>query len=146
MDRKTWLSSIAEAKTVSEYLKNEWEVYTQTSGKGPFDLVVYKDKTLWRVQVKATETTNVNSASYIAQLRSIRSNRTKNVIKPLDPSSYDELAIYVEPLDCIFFFTVEEVAGRNSISIHPKKLDEFRDKPKECVRVVEDAALKAVGS
>lgn len=131
MDKRNWLGAIAETKAAAEYLRHEWEIYSQTSGKGPFDLVAYKDGQLRRIQVKATGSRNgTSSKAYIARLRSVRYNRTSVSMKKLDPLSYDELVIYVEPLDKLFFFTPNEVRNRDTICIHPDKLDEYRSEPR----------------
>jgi len=141
MDRKTWLSTLAESRVVSDYIKNGWEVYIQLSGKGSIDLIALKDRTVKRVQVKSTETL-AKSGAYIVQLRSIRSNKTQNIIKKLDPLSYDELAVYIVPEDKIYYFTPEEVNMRDSISINIKDT-QYRNDPLEVARMDEDTALKA---
>lgn len=118
MDHKTWLSSYSEARTIAEYTKHGWHVFDQVSGKAPFDLIAYKDGEVRRVTVKAsTQKSRSGKNSYNVELRSIRSNRTKNKINLLNKDQFDEIVVYIEPLDVLYFFKPEEV-GTSILTIN----------------------------
>lgn len=138
----TQSGSIAEMQAVVAYMRDGWEVFLQSNGKAPFDLVVYRDKELRRVTVKATAQKSRNGVnSYITELRSIRPNRTGNKIKQL--SEYDELYVYVHPWDEGFFFSPEEVNGRQAITLNRSK--SYNTSPRRLTGMDEDTALKAAG-
>ena len=45
MDVKTYVSAIAESRTIYELTKMKYHVFNQVTGKAPFDLVAYKENT-----------------------------------------------------------------------------------------------------
>nr|WP_242021875.1 group I intron-associated PD-(D/E)XK endonuclease [Trichocoleus sp. FACHB-90] len=119
VDNKTWLGSLGESKVAAELSRHRFHVFTQTTGKAPFDLVAYKDGYLYRINVKTTQRLD-KWGSWEVQIKSLRSNRTKNRIIPFDPQSCDVLAVYIEPLDKVCFLQVSEVSGKNSIALREK--------------------------
>lgn len=126
MDNKTWLGSLGESKVAAELSRHRFHVFTQTTGKAPFDLVAYKDSYLYRVNVKSTQRRS-KWGSWEVKIASVRSNRTGNRIVPFDFASCDVLAVYIEPLDKICFLHSSEVAGKNYIAlreatVHQSKL------------------------
>lgn len=116
MDNKTWLGSLGESKVAAELSRHRFHVFTQTTGKAPFDLVAYKDGYLYRVNVKSTQRRS-KWGSWEVKIASVRSNRTENRIVPFDFASCDVLAVYIEPLDKICFLHSSEVAGKNYIAL-----------------------------
>ena len=114
----TQTGTLAEMQAALAYMKDGWEVFLQSNGKAPFDLVAYKDETLRRVTVKGTSQES-KQGGFIVDLRSIRPNRTGNTIKHL--SEYDELFVWVFPWEEGFFFFPEAVNGRDTISFHPDR-------------------------
>lgn len=142
MDNTTWLGSVGESKVASELSRYRFHVFIQTTGKAPFDLVVYKDGYLYRVNVKTTQSIN-KWGSWEVQIKSIRSNRTKNRVVPFDPLSCDVLAVYIEPLDRVCFLRTSEISGRSSIALREKtvrqsklpSISELTDPNRICVPV-----------
>lgn len=57
-----------------------------------YDLVIDEEGTLKKVQVKTTRV-KVKSGNYKVQLKSVRPNRTTNIIKKFDPTTVDYLFI-----------------------------------------------------
>lgn len=120
MDDKTWLSNLAENKVAGYFLYHRYDVFTPFGGKTKSDIVVIKDDIIYRVQVKGTETTKSDKAGWTVQLRSIRSNRTKNVIHKFDASKSDLIGIYIEPEDRIVILPSKDFHGKNIVTI-PKQ-------------------------
>src|SRR5207253_1678331 len=80
--------------------------------------------------------TQSESGSWIVGLRAIRHNSRGNTIKKLHPLSYDELAIYIEPIDTLIYLTPAEVNGRDTIYFGEKTLAQARKKPAcTCINV-----------
>ena len=117
MDDKTWLGALAESKVVASLVHARWDVFTPVGGKTPFDLVACRGATLLRVEVKGCGTRRPNGGFQV-NLRSVRPNRTGNTIKYLDPAVSDVVAIYLEPIDVVCFFSTEHLAGRSAITLH----------------------------
>jgi len=127
MDRKSWLGALAEAKVISKLVEGEFDVFPQLSGKAPFDLVAHKDGHLLRVQIKGTSS-QTRYGSYQVQLKSVRSNRTRNRIVHFDPSQYDVLATYIEPLGKVCFLQSDEVKGIRQLNLR----EEPRPQERKC--------------
>ena len=117
MDDKTWLGAVAEARVVAELLARRWEVFTATTGKTAFDLVASRGRDLVRIEVKGCATRQP-SGGFAVSLRSIRSNRTRNVVRYLSEDRSDVVAIYLQPVDAVCFFPTVALSGRNSITLH----------------------------
>ena len=142
MDDTTWLGSVGESKVASELSRHRFHVFIQTTGKAPFDLVVYKDGYLYRVNVKTTQRLD-KWGSWEVQIKSVRSNRSKNRVVPFDPLSCDVLAVYIEPLDQVCFLRASEVSEKCSIALREKtvrqsklpSISELSDPNRICVPV-----------
>ncbi len=119
MDSRTRLGSLGEAKVIAKFVEHGFDVFTQFSGKAPFDLVAYQDGCLLRVQVKGTAS-KTRYGVYQVQLKAIRANRTRNVIHYFEPSECDVLAIYIEPLDTICFLRADEIGARGQLNLRER--------------------------
>ena len=136
------MGSVGESKVASELSRHRFHVFIQTTGKAPFDLVVYKDSYLYRVNVKTTQRLD-KWGSWEVQVKSVRSNRTKNKVIPFDSLSCDVLAVYIEPLDRVCFLRASEVSGKCSIALREKtvrqsklpSISELTDPNRICVAV-----------
>jgi len=126
VDSRTRLGSLAEAKVIAELIKNGLDVFTQFSGKAPFDLVACWREQLLRVQVKGTAS-KTRYGIYQVQLKAVRANRTQNVIHYFDPSQCDVLAIYVEPLDTVCFIRSDEIGARGQLNLREQSRPQNRD-------------------
>jgi len=126
MDARTRLGNLAEAKVITKLVESGFDVFVQFSGKAPFDLVAGRDGHLYRVQVKGTAS-QTPYGTYRVLLKSVRSNRTRNVIHHFDPSLCDILAIYIEPLDKVCFLRSSEVASRAQLNLRQQQRREDRE-------------------
>jgi len=125
MDFHTRLGNLAEAKVIAKLVENDFDVFIQSSGKAPFDLVAYREGHLLRVQVKGTSS-RTRYGVYQVQLRAVRSNRTANTIQYFDPSQCDVLAIYIEPLDKVCFLWADEVEARRQLNLREQPRQQNR--------------------
>lgn len=155
MDDRTWAGALAEIAVAKHLTLNKAHVFTQLSGKAPFDLAVLFENSLRRVTVKGTGfLRNKEYRSYGVGLRSTRANTTRVNVKLLDASVFDILAVYVIPEDTVCYFPASQVAGRTELGIAfvPHKqatlaydfLD-FRHFFREGIRPDEEAVLKTAG-
>jgi len=135
MDLRTQLGSLAEAKVIAKLIEHGFHVFVQFSGKGPFDLVVYKDERLLRVQVKGTSCRTLHGA-FPVLIKSVRSYRTGNVVHKFDPSQCDVLAVYVAPLDKVAFLQADEIVSRGQLNLR----ESLRQEQRKCwvIRELED--------
>jgi hypothetical protein len=117
MDDRTWVGALAEARVVAALVEERWDVFTSCTGKSPFDLVIARSGSLLRVEVKGCATQRPNGG-YRVNLRSVRPNRTGNVVRRLSPDTSDVLALYLHPADKVCFFRTVDLAGRNTITLH----------------------------
>jgi len=117
------LGILGESRVISELIKCKYEVFTQFSGKAPFDMVAYKDSTLYRVEVKSTRTRTKYDTGWEVQLKRSRPNRSSNIIHKFDNTSCDILAIYIEPLDEVLLIQSVEVTTTCSLSILDNDLE-----------------------
>lgn len=101
MDSKTYASNLSEAKVVADLAQKSYHIFTQTSGKAPFDLVVFKDK-LSRVQIKSCYKSNKNS-KYRVMLKTVHTSMKQNVTAKFDATKCDILAIYFIDVDKVCY-------------------------------------------
>lgn len=121
MDDRTWLGNLAEIRVAAELLRERYEVFVGWGGKTSCDLIALKDGVLHRVQVKGTRTRSIGPkgtvGGYTVQLRSVRSNKTANVVKTFDAGVCDLLGIYIEPEDRVVILKAKGYHGRNTVNI-----------------------------
>lgn len=122
MDNLTWINNLSEAKVLAKLAEQKLHVFTQTTGKAPFDMILVSKKNLFRISVKGTwikkqKTTN----SYTIQLRRIRSNKKKNIIYNFDNSECDILAIYIKDLDKVCFIPSLLIKTKGQIALREEK-------------------------
>jgi hypothetical protein len=122
MDKKTYMASVSEAKIIADFAVKGYDVFTQTNGKSPFDLVVYKNNKILRVQVKSCQKVS-KRGKYKVQLKKVRHNKTQNKITKFDPNSCDVLAIYLFGADKICYLDPHKLSSLNEISVDPN--DDF---------------------
>lgn len=116
MDDKTWIGACAESAIIADLTKKKYDIFISATGKSECDLISVKDNKINRIQVKGCNSKS-RTGSYSVQLRSIRSNKTSNIIKKFDASKSDILAIYIIPLDKIFYFDSLNLDGKNVLTI-----------------------------
>jgi hypothetical protein len=89
-----------------------------------YDLICEIDTELKKVQVKTTQ--YKKNENYIIQLRSIRPNRTENIIKHFEPSSVDYLLAVTELCD-IYFIPTSDIEAKSALTLGNKYL-KYKDK------------------
>lgn len=124
MDDKTYIGANAELKAISYFARIGYDIFTQFSGKAPFDFVAHKDGIMLRVEAKGTVSTN-RYGSYVAQIRSVRSNKTSNTIRHFDSGSCDVLAIYILPTDELLLLNPAKYHGMGSVTFGKKFYVEY---------------------
>lgn len=113
MDKGT----VAELKVAAHYAALGCEVYTPVGGKTSCDLIIIRDGTMHRVEVKCTATVAAGCSSWAVSLRQIRPNRTGNTVKKFNANQCDLLAVYILPEDRIVEFDASTLDGRSSLNI-----------------------------
>ncbi len=113
---------LGESRVIVELIKQDYDVFTQFSGKSPFDIVAYKDDVLYRVEVKSSACRSRSDTGWEVQLKRIRPNRSGNTIHKFDNSSCDILAIYIEPIDKVLLLNASEISNKSMLTILDKSL------------------------
>lgn len=116
MDDKTYLGTLAEAKVIAKLTEQKWFVFNQTSGKAPFDLVVYKDKKLQTISVKGCSRKD-KYGSYLVTISRTRSNRTTNTVHKFDPNLCNILAVYLSDIDKVCFIPTCKISSGRQINL-----------------------------
>ena len=80
-------------------------------------MISSKEGILYRIEVKSTLKRN-KSGFYIIQLRSVRSNKTKNGVYPFDNSKIDLLGIYLEDIDKVIIYDSKSIIQKTSMKIN----------------------------
>lgn len=119
MDNKTYLGSLGEAKVISKLTEEKFHIFSQITGKAPFDLIAVKENLLFRVSVKSIEKSDKYN-NYIVQLKSVRSNRHTNKIINFDNTSCDLLCVYVVDLDKVIILDAKQITAKSALSLGKK--------------------------
>lgn len=127
MDNKTYYSSIAELKVMTDLTAKHWHIFNQVSGKAPFDLVAYKDGMLKRVSVKSCSKEPNGAGSYVIEVGRVRSNKTENKIYKFDQNECDILAIYIVKEDKIIYVDSFTAHDKRALTIGRSQLTEVHD-------------------
>lgn len=113
------IGTLGELKVAEEFIKADYSVFTQLSGKEPFDLIAYKDGTTLKVQVKSTSVRGKYGRFFI-MLQTCRPNRTGTTIKKFDNTTVDILAVYLQELDTVCYFKASEVLVKRGLTLCEK--------------------------
>ncbi len=111
------LGELGEAKAICKFISDGYSIFTQFSGKCPYDIIIEKNSELKRVEVKATQTLSRSGKLWVFQLKKVRSNRSNNNITNFDGSLYDFVAFYIEPEDRLLVFKGNEIKEKASYGI-----------------------------
>lgn len=109
------VGSLGEMKAACYFLENGYEVFFQFDGKAPFDFILFKDNAFKTVSVKTTSTKTYGN--WTVQLKSIRSNKTKNRIENFDNSIIDFLVIYIKPIDKLIVYDAKTIKQKTAMQI-----------------------------
>jgi hypothetical protein len=117
MDTKTYASNLSEAKVTADLCHKGYHIFSQTSGKAPFDLTICKDDAaVKRVQVKACNQRTKNN-KYQVQLKTVHTSMKENRIVKFDSSKCDMLAIYFIDIDKVVYLNSNDVHDQNSVAL-----------------------------
>lgn len=120
MDEKTTSHIIGETLTKLHFELLGYFVYTNSSGKSEFDLVLSKEGFLYSVEVKtvSVEKESTKGKYFEAQLKSVRSNTSNNTIKHFDPTFIDYLVIVNIAHNTLIVYNPKEIEARSSLRIY----------------------------
>lgn len=108
--------SLAEIKVIAHLMTLGYQVFTGVGAKTSFDLIAFKDDILYRVEVKSTR--NIKpSGNWAVMLKSVRSNKTQNIIKLFDRTKSDIVAIWIIPEDRIILLESHLIKAQYEITI-----------------------------
>ena len=112
----------AEQIVACEFMKKGFEVYQNVGEQNRFDLIVYKDgEGVKTVQVKSTTCLRKDSDAWKVTLET--SHRGSKKV-PLNKKDLDILAVFVIPLDKVFYFDMNSKDFKNecSLTLSSKKI------------------------
>lgn len=123
----TEVGRLGESYIMSAFIKMGAEVYLPFGGNTTYDMIVVNDGSYYTVECKTASVRN-KAGGYTVQIKSVRSNKTQNVIKPFDPSKVDILAIYLVPDDQVFFIETKEFKfnSLNAVTINKKDIENMK--------------------
>lgn len=105
------LASKGIAKAIYEYTKEGYSVFTPINDVSRFDLVIEKEGTLKKVEVKTC-----NTKKDTIQLRTLGGNRSwSGEVKRISTKDCDEVFMYNYRLDIFSIKSSDELSGRTSI-------------------------------
>ena len=108
---------LGESRAITELIKQGYEIFTQFSGKAPFDFVAYLDGECKRVEVKSTSRRTKYDTGWEVQLKKVRPNSSRNVITNFDNTSCDILCVYIVPLDIVVVYNSSDIKAKTSMAI-----------------------------
>lgn len=111
------IGNLGELASQLEFAKMGYEVYTPAIDNTTFDFLVHKDGVIGRVEVKTTSTRSKTNSGWSVQLKSVRPNRTENIIKTFDNTKVDYLCVYIQPLDKVIILLAREIDNKTSLVI-----------------------------
>ena len=123
MDDKTRAHILGESIAKLYFELEGYFVYTNSSGKAEFDLIISKEGKCFTVEVKTVSSLKTSSLGdyFEVQLKSVRANKTENVIHKFDNTNIDFLAV-VNVLDnTIFVKEAKLVEAKGALRIYNNK-------------------------
>lgn len=112
---------IGVAQAIAYYTTEGYAVSLPLGDNTRYDLIIDKEGTLYRVQVKSTSYFDKNRKSYIACLGTSGGNKSGTKPKKrLNKEEFDLLFIYVLPTKEKYEFSSETVNGTVSMSLKNK--------------------------
>ncbi len=98
-------------------LEQGYEVYSSVTDNSYYDMLIFKEGQVFRVEVKSTRTKSFKSDSWTVQIKGVRANKTENKLVRFDNSDVDFLAIYIEPEDRVILLDAKSVTQKCAIQI-----------------------------
>lgn len=120
MDIKTTAHNIGETLAKLYFELDGYFVYTNSSGKSEFDMVLSKNGILKSVEVKtvSVEKFSTKGSYYEVQLKSVRSNTTNNTIHKFDNTTIDFLVVVCLNTKKLKVFNAKDVKFTSSFRIY----------------------------
>lgn len=106
--------TVGVGAAVYEFTKRNWCVSIPVNDIQAYDLVVDDGTDLKKVQVKTTRF--MPKGCYVVQLKSVRPNRTTNIIKQIDNTSFDYLFVLCAD-ESKYLIPSESITAKNSINL-----------------------------
>lgn len=107
--------TVGLSSAIFTFCKNSWTVSIPLNDIQDYDLIVDLGDGPKTVQIKTTKFKE--NSNYVVQLKSVRPNKTKNVIKTFDNIKVDYLYILCTNGD-IYFIPRKEINVKNSLSLN----------------------------
>ena len=124
MDDKTWVGSLAEIKVIAALTMDKFHVFSQITGKAPYDLIAVKNNKIIRISVKGTICRiNKRAYSYSIQIGRVRSNKNKNIVYKFNNMECDVLAVYIQEIDVVCFIPSNEIKSGRGLTLKTKLFD-----------------------
>lgn len=123
MDDKTMAHVLGETIAKLYFELKGYFVYTNSSGKAEFDLVISKDRELYSVEVKTVSAlkTSTKGDYFEVQLKSVRSNKTENTIHNFSNIGLDYLVVVDTATRRIAVFNALEIEAKSTMRIYDDK-------------------------
>lgn len=108
--------NIGEAKAISFFIEQGYNVYLPFGTASTNDMVIEKDNEIKRVSVKTTNSVAKSSSGKIKYIVRIRQGKLNKQI-PFDNKASDILFVYILPEDRIVLFNSNEITAKFEITV-----------------------------
>lgn len=108
--------NISEAKVLTYFIENGYDVFTPFTANPPYDLIISKDNEVFRVSVKSTSESDKNSWQVALRNYSVRRDG-RLVRKYFDNTSSDILAVYIIPENRIVTYESKLITNKSTMNI-----------------------------
>lgn len=129
MDNKTNAHILGETLAKLYFEVKGYFVYTNSSGKAEFDMVISKDGLVYTVEVKTVSCIKISAKGeyFDIQLKSVRSNTTENIIYNFDNSFIDYLAVVDILTHKVIVISAAEIKVTGSLRVYRDKFMNILD-------------------
>ena len=118
MDRKT-KGRLGEAKVLTHFVAEGFEVYVPFTDNSVHDLIVSKDGVVQTVSVKYTSTPSRKGTGWRVHLRQQSPLYGGGMaVRRFDPTAVDLLAVYISPLDQVVVVPSSSIRGETETVVH----------------------------
>lgn len=128
---------LAEVKVTAYLIENGYDVFAPIGGKTSFDLIGYKDRVIYRIQVKST-TQKRDSGSWGVKICRIRNNNKETKVFYFDPDECDIVAVWIAPEDQVVLVPSTTIKARAEMTVYladvAQRLERSPSKPDMRVR------------
>lgn len=123
MDDKTRAHILGESIAKLYFELEGYFVYTNSSGKAEFDLILSKEGKCFTVEVKTVSSLKTGSLGeyFEVQLKSVRANKTENTIHNFNSTNIDFLAVINTLNNTIFVKEAKLIEAKSSFRVYSNK-------------------------